>query len=216
MRQVPNTRATRTASLDHDPFDGLTVDVARRLIGATIERVIPSAEIGAGTRVSGRIVETEAYLPNVDPACHGYRGPTKRSATILGRPGDAYVYLIYGVYFCLNVVTEPPGIGSAVLIRALEPLEGIEVMRRRRPGVPDSRLACGPGNLCTALAIDLRDNGVDLRSDPGLHIDFTRAQNPRIGITSRVGLTVAANWPLRFYDAESTSVSRAPRTHNGR
>jgi len=216
MRQVPNTRASSDVVERLDPFAGPTVDVARHLIGATLERIIPSGEVGAGSLVSGRIVETEAYLPYVDPACHGYRGPTKRSVTIFGRPGDAYVYLIYGVYFCLNVVTEPPGIGSAVLIRALEPLEGIKTMRRRHRGAPDSRLASGPGNLCTAMAIDLRDNGVDLRADPSLHIVFSSAPQGRIGITSRVGLSSAADWPLRFYDARSASVSRAPRTHNSR
>src|SRR5271166_2695452 len=128
-RQGPNTRAS--TSVD-DPFDGATVDVARRLVGATLIREIPRGEPDAGTIVAGRIVEVEAYLPNVDPACHGYRGPTKRSAAIFGRRGTAYVYLIYGMYFCLNAVTEPAGIGAAALLRAVEPLEGVAAMRRRR------------------------------------------------------------------------------------
>jgi DNA-3-methyladenine glycosylase len=210
VRQVPNTRAFEVSN---DPFAGTTIEVAKGLIGATLERTIPVGEIDAGAVVSGRIVETEAYLPNVDPACHGYRGPTKRSSTIFGRPGSAYIYLIYGVYFCLNVVTEPPGIGSAVLVRALEPLDGLDVMRHRRPGVPDERLASGPGNLCKAMSIDLRCNGLDLRTSRELNIAFTEPLHPTlIGVTTRVGLSTAERWPLRFYDRESRSVSRLPRT----
>jgi len=122
------------------------------------------------------------------------------------------------VYYCLNAVTEPPGLGAAVLLRAVEPLAGLDAMHRRRgASVPDARLACGPGNLCRAMAIDLRCNGVDLRGDPQLHIDFTRASPPqRIGVTSRVGLSSAADWPLRFYDPDSRSVSRAPRRPKNR
>ena len=210
VRQAPNTRASQ---IIEDPFAGTTIEVAKRLIGATLQRAIPAGEIDAGAQVSGRIVETEAYLPNVDPACHGYRGPTKRSSTIFGRPGDAYIYLIYGVYFCLNVVTEPPGIGSAVLVRALEPLDGLDVMRHRRPGVSDERLASGPGNLCRAMSIDLRCNVLDLRTSRELNITFTNPLQPAlIGITTRVGLSTAERWPLRFYDRESRSVSRLPRT----
>lgn len=214
VRQVPNIRAFH---ISDDPFAGTTIEVARRLIGATLERTIPAGEVDAGASVSGRIVETEAYLPNVDPACHGYRGPTKRSSTIFGRPGDSYIYLIYGVYFCLNVVTEPPGIGSAVLVRALEPLAGLNVMRHRRPGVADDRLASGPGNLCKAMSIDLRCNGLDLRTSSELRITFADTLPPElIGVTSRVGLSTAERWPLRFYDRESRSVSRLPRTRSNR
>lgn len=183
-----------------------TVDVARGLVGATLFRTIPAGEPGAGKVLSGTIVETEAYLPLVDPACHGYRGPTKRTAVLFGRPGYAYVYLIYGMHFCLNVTTEPPGVGAAVLLRALEPIDGIEEMRRRRaPGLPDAALASGPGNLCRALSIDLRDNGTDLRSG-GIRIQpATGALN--IKSSGRVGINVAARWPLRFYDPRSPSVS---------
>lgn len=208
--QAPNIRTLQDAD---DAFAGNTVDVARRLVGAMLERVIPEGEPDAGALVRARIVETEAYLPNVDPACHAYRGPTKRSATLFGRPGSAYVYLIYGVYFCLNVVTERPGIGAAVLLRAAEPLDGIEVMRRRRrDDVTDSELASGPGNLCRAMSIDLRSDGVDLRRDPLLRVTFDSARPPgEMGITTRVGVSSAADWPLRFYDPESRSVSRLPR-----
>jgi len=122
------------------------------------------------------------------------------------------------MYFCLNVVTEPPGVGAAVLLRAAEPLAGLDAMRRRRrAGTPDGRLACGPGNLCRAMAIDLRCNGLDLRTDPHLHIVLDGASPPkRIAVTSRVGLSSAADWPLRFYDPDSQSVSRRPRSPKNR
>ncbi len=156
-------------------------------------------------------METEAYLPYVDPACHGYRGPTQRNSSIFGRRGTAYVYLIYGVHCCLNVVTEPAGIGGAVLVRAVEPIQGIAAMRARR-GVRlrDEALASGPGNLCRAFAIDLRDDGAELRTG-ALRITFDRAPTDAIAVAGRVGLSSATAWPLRFYDPLSTSVSRRPR-----
>lgn len=153
-----------------------------------------------------RIVETEAYLPLVDPACHGYRGPTKRNGSIFGRPGTAYVYFIYGCHFCLNVATEAPGIGGAVLLRAAEPIEGLEVMRRRRPGVSDAALLSGPGNLCRALDVDRRDDGVDLRAgDLRIAAGAQPTAVPAVG--PRIGLSTARTWPLRFIDPASASVS---------
>jgi len=171
-----------------------------------IIRQITAGEPDAGTRLVARIVETEAYLPLVDPSCHAYRGPTKRNASVFGRPGTAYVYFIYGNHFCLNVTTERPGIGAAVLIRAAEPLEGIEAMRRRRPGVADSRLASGPGNLCRAMSIDRADDGVDLSSGD-LPIEPAQQGSGRLLVGPRIGLSVAASWPLRFFDPDSKSVS---------
>src|SRR5215471_9300150 len=151
--QVPNKRV-RTSS----KFFGSTIDVAKRLIGATLARRLPIGEPDAGTIVGGRIVETEAYLPLTDPSCHGFRGITKRNSAIFGPPGHAYVYFIYGNHYCLNVTTEKPGVGAAVLIRALEPKRGIQAMRRRRPSQPDAKLASGPGNLCRVLSIDRRSD----------------------------------------------------------
>lgn len=198
----PNSRTS------YEFFSGPTVDVARRLIGATLLRRVPLSDPDAGVLLSGRIVETEAYLPLVDPSCHAYRGPTSRTATLFGRPGFAYVYLIYGMHFCLNVTTEPPGIGAAVLIRALEPLSGIEAMRRRRGArVELAALTCGPGNLCRAMAIDLRCDGLgleegDLRIEPN-----SRGAAPKVAVSGRIGLSVARKWPLRFYDPNSPSIS---------
>ena len=201
-------------------FSGPTVDVAKRLVGALLYRRIPRGEPDAGSWVSGRIVETEAYLPLVDPSCHGYRGPTKRTATLFGRPGFAYVYLIYGMHYCLNVTTEHAGIGAAVLIRALEPIEGIEVMQRRRGRhVPIDALTSGPGNLCRAMSIDLRCDGADLRHGD-LIITPARHRRPRIAVSGRIGLSAAKHWPLRFFDPASPSVSpfrkaRIPAHENG-
>lgn len=183
-------------------FDGKTVDVARRLVGAYLICELDGEAEGESIV---RIVETEAYLPLVDPSCHAYRGPTKRNTSAFGRPGTSYVYFIYGNHFCLNVATEPPGIGAAVLIRAGEPVRGIDAMRRNRPGVDDARLASGPGNLCRALGIDRSHDGIPMTTD---RLRITGGLNPaRIFVGPRIGLNVAAEWPLRFFDADSRSVS---------
>jgi DNA-3-methyladenine glycosylase len=191
-----------------DFFARPTIDVARGLIGATLRRELTKSALDRGGLVAGRIVETEAYLPLVDPACHGYRGPTKRTASMFGRPGYAYVYFIYGMYNCLNVTTEPAGIGGAVLIRALEPTHGLELMRNRRTmETPDPLLARGPGNVCRAFGIDTSLNGVDLRSG---ELTLELAEGDRataIAVGPRVGIKVAPLWPLRFADANSASVS---------
>jgi DNA-3-methyladenine glycosylase len=187
-------------------FYGPTIDVARRLVGALLIRNIPAGEPDAGEQIVARIVETEAYLPLVDPSCHAYRGPTRRNVSAFGRPGSAYVYFIYGNHFCLNVVTERPGIGAAVLIRAAEPLHGIDAMRRRRPGVRDARLASGPGNLCRAMSIGRADDGVDL-STGDLRVASPSRRRGLIVAGPRIGLSVARDWPLRFFDPSSDSVS---------
>lgn len=195
------------SAISDEFFAGATIDVAKRLIGAMLYRRLPQREADAGEVLAGRIVETEAYLPLVDPSCHGYRGPTGRNSVLFGRPGFAYVYLIYGIHFCLNVTTEPAGIGAAVLIRALQPTQGIDPMRKRRgQAVPADALACGPGNVCKALAIDLRDNGADLRGGDLRIVPPPKTQQ-HIAVSSRIGLTLAKDWPLRFYDPDSVCVS---------
>lgn len=188
-------------------FDGPTIDVARRLVGAflIVEKNGPGERTDGVGDIIVRIVETEAYLPFVDPSCHAYRGPTKRNASAFARPGTSYVYFIYGNHFCLNVATERPGIGAAVLIRAAEPIEGLDLMRARRPGVVDARLASGPGNLCRALGLDRSHDGIDL-SAGGLRI-VSGPRPGRIFEGTRIGLNVAADWPLRYFDADSPSVS---------
>ena len=167
------------------------------------------SEIG-GRRTAGRIVETEAYLGPEDPASHGYRARrTRRNESLFAAPGTAYVYFTYGMHWCLNAVTERAGFPSAVLIRALQPLEGLDIMRRRRGGAVDRQLCSGPAKLCQALGVTGRQDGVPLTGSGALRIvrDATR-QRKAIITTPRIGITHAAEWPLRFLIEDSPWVSR--------
>ena len=168
----------------------------------------------------GPIVETEAYLVG-DPACHGAPGPTARNRVMFGAPGHGYVYLIYGYYFCMNAVCRPPGAAEAVLIRAVEAVLGEEFMRRRRPVNATRDLTNGPGKLCLAMDIDRSLNGVDLcdaksplfiARNPAVE-KFRKERGP-VMTGTRIGLTKAADLPLRFYLEGSAFVSqrRAART----
>lgn len=177
--------------------------VARELLGKVLVR---RTRHGV---VSGRIVETEAYLGANDRAAHAWHGLTPRTRVLFGPPGRAYVYLIYGMYECLNIVAEPEGIAGCVLIRALEPLEGLEAMRRRRPGarrVED--LANGPGKLTLALGITRRHNGADLTRGPLLVRDSLFKCSFETGVSSRIGITHCADWPLRFFVLGNRFVSQ--------
>lgn len=145
--------------------------------------------------VGGRIVEVEAYH-HTDPAAHSFNGQTPRNAVMFGPPGFAYVYRSYGVHWCLNFVCEKEGSASAVLIRAVEPLEGVATMRRRR-GLSDERLLCaGPGRLCEALAISVRHNGLTLDRPPFQLI--ARGEQPDVIAGVRIGITKAAELPWRY------------------
>ena len=171
-----------------------TIEVARALLGTVVVH----------GRTSGRIVETEAYLGIGDGAAHSARGLTPRTGVIFGPPGHAYVYLIYGMYECLNLVAEPDGVAGCVLIRALEPLEGIPLMQRRRPAARRIEdLANGPGKLTQALGIGRRQNGVDVtRSvtrDPLVVCPPAHAEPIDIAISRRIGITQSADLPLRFF-----------------
>jgi DNA-3-methyladenine glycosylase len=193
-------------------YDRDVVQVARDLL---CKRLVRASE--QGTTV-GRIVEVEAYLPRDDPANHAYRGRTRRNASMFGPPGHAYVYAIHA-RFCLNVVTEPEGVPSAVLIRALEPLEGLELMRERRSGPrfraaarrADERLfTSGPARLCEALAVDRALDGWDLTIGERLWLEHDpHPSAPREIVTARrVGVTSARDRPLRFYVADNLFVSK--------
>jgi DNA-3-methyladenine glycosylase len=162
----------------------------------------------------GPIVETEAYLVG-DPACHGAPGPTARNRVMFGAPGHGYVYLIYGYYFCMNAVCRPPGAAEAVLIRAVEAVLGEEFMRRRRPVNATRDLTNGPGKLCLAMDIDRSLNGVDLcdaksplfiARNPAVE-KFRKERGP-VMTGTRIGLTKAADLPLRFYLEGSAFVSQ--------
>jgi DNA-3-methyladenine glycosylase len=182
-------------------------DVARDLIGCVVRH-------GA---TAGRIVETESYHMD-EPACHAYAGLTGRTSTLFGEPGHAYVYFSYGVHSLLNAVAEEAGTGAAVLIRALEPVEGIELMRARRGLSRTEDLCSGPGKLTQALAIGLDLNGTSLVDGP---IEVVArepgAREPRVVIGERIGITKASDLPWRFCDADSRHVSRPwPAAMRGR
>lgn len=178
------------------------LEVARGLLG---RRLVFDGPEG---RTSGRIVEVEAYRGRHDPASHAYRGPTPRSAIMFGPPGRVYVYLSYGMHACMNLTAEPAGEAAAVLLRALEPLEGLQAMRARRPGVPDHLLLSGPGNLTRGLGVDRSHNGVALADGP-LWVDAVRV--PRAGhrviAGPRIGIRRAERRPWRFHLSGHPSVS---------
>ena len=157
---------------------------------------------------AGVIVETEAYHES-EPACHAFVGRTRRTATLFGPPGIAYVYRSYGVHTMLNVVAEPDGIGAGVLIRALEPLEGVELMRERRGLERLEDLCSGPGKLTQALGIELSENGGDLRDGPvRIHPREAIWIEPDVVVSTRIGITKAAELPWRFSVAGNRHVSR--------
>lgn len=182
--------------------------VAPRLLGHWLIRNLNGQPCG------GLIVEVEAYLRD-DPACHASRGQTERNRVMFGLPGHAYVYLIYGVHFCVNVVCCPAGIGEAVLIRAIEPAIGPDQLRARRPGSSEKNLTNGPGKLCQAMEIDRSLDGADLCNagsdlfiarNPGIS-QFRRSKGPLV-TTTRIGITRAAALPLRFYLGGSSFASK--------
>ena len=177
--------------------------VARDLLGTVLE-----CETAEGT-TSGIIVETEAYLGEHDEACHAVVGRTARTDALYGPPGNSYVYFIYGMYWCFNAVTREEGLPSAVLVRALEPLEGISLMQRRRPNARSlSDLTSGPGKLCTALGITGSMSAKPLQRKPLVIREGERIPDDRVRITTRIGITRAAAWPLRWVVDGNPFVSR--------
>ena len=165
-----------------------------------------------GGRASGRIVETEAYLGAGDPASHAAGGRrTERNAALFGPAGSWYVYRSYGIHWCVNLVSAGPAGGSAVLIRALEPLEGLALMRRRRGGQPDHLLCAGPGRLCEALGITRALDGQMMRSSPVEVLRGSLDDEEAIAATPRIGITRAAEWPLRYVVEGSRYGSRGGR-----
>jgi DNA-3-methyladenine glycosylase len=183
-----------------------TTRLARYLIGKTL--VLDSPE----GRMAGRIVETEAYVVG-DAAAHSFRGRTPRNRALFLERGHAYVYFIYGSWFCVNVSGDHVGVGAGILLRALEPTEGIDLMKRRRPRSAESRLASGPGCLATAFGIDRKFDGLDLCGESPLWLAATVPKRARvsIGVSKRIGLTKEAHRLLRFYERGSPSVSGSKR-----
>jgi DNA-3-methyladenine glycosylase len=184
------------------------VEVARDLVGCAL-----LVDMGTAEAVVARIVETEAYLGTGDPASHAFRGPTPRTLVMFGPPAHLYVYFTYGMHFCANVVTEVDGVAGAVLLRAAAVEEGEDtVTARRREGLPSAALLRGPGNLCKGLGITRLDDGMDLLGpEARVHI-ASRAGTPPIAVSTRIGLSQAADRPLRFSWLGDPAVSRpAPR-----
>ena len=182
-----------------------TRTAAQKLLGQIVRRRLPTGEV-----LSGIIVETEAYLKD-DPACHAYRGRTLRNSTMFGPPGRAYVYFTYGLHMMLNLVCAPEGIAEAVLIRALEPVEGVEAMRQNRGGVLETRqLTNGPGKLAQALALArLTHDGADLTDPSGELLILPNDYPPFEMVTkTRIGITQGVDLPWRYYVAGSPYVSR--------
>ena len=177
-----------------------TLEVLEDLVGKVLVHRV------RGRRVAGTIVEAEAYIGETDPACHAAPGPTRRNAPLYGPPGRAYVYLNYGIHYLVNAVTEAEGSPAAILIRALEPLEGVEVMQRRRGRQDAASLCRGPGNLTVALAINLRQNTADLTSGP-LTIEDQGITPTRLAWSPRIGIRVGTEQCWRCYWAGNDSVS---------
>jgi len=180
-----------------------SLEVAPELIGQVLAR-----RLDDGTRLSARIVEVEAY-DELDPASHSFRGRTPRTDVMFGTPGRLYVYFTYGMHWCMNVVTGRAGEGSAVLLRAAEPLEGLEAMTARRGPRPPRELLAGPARWTRAFGIDGRDDGADLVRGAAVWLERgERVPSDRVAVTARIGVTVATERPWRFVDAASRCLSR--------
>jgi DNA-3-methyladenine glycosylase len=189
------------------------ISLARALLGQTLVRILDD-----GSRLAGRIVETEAYLGAEDAAAHSYKGRrTDRVKSMYLDGGHAYVYFTYGMHHCLNIVADRAGTATACLLRAIEPLEGLETMRRNRAvkipaaKLKDAHLGSGPAKLAQALAIDRRLDGEDLVTSARLFLERGRAvPDPRIVAAPRIGVGYAGEWahkPLRFFEAGNAHVS---------
>jgi DNA-3-methyladenine glycosylase len=183
-----------------------TREVARDLLGCLLVHRV------GGEDLMGRLVETEAYLAEGDPGCHAARGKTERNAPMFGPPGTIYVYLIYGMHLCMNLVTRPEGTPEAVLLRAAEPLTGIETMRKQRGREALKDLCSGPAKLCEAFGVTLEDDGGDITSD-GLFVAEAPARPDEIAVTTRIGLGEGsgASLMLRYLIPDSPWLSRPPK-----
>jgi DNA-3-methyladenine glycosylase len=183
-----------------------TEELAQYLIGKTLVRETPKGKL------SGRIVETEAYVIG-DAACHAFRGPTERNASLFLQRGHSYVYLAYGTSYLFNVSSENPGIGAGVLVRALEPMEGVAQMKRHRGTKQLRDLTRGPGRLAEAMGIDRKYDGLDLCADSVLWLGSGSQTVGPIGRSIRIGITKEAHRLLRFFERDNPFVS-GPRRLN--
>lgn len=183
-------------------FDNTTIDVAKGLLGKYLVRKTPDGVL------IGKIVETEAYLHD-DPASHSYKGKTKRNAPMFEKSGTSYVYFTYGMYHCMNIVTNKKEIGEAVLIRAVEPVQGVEIMKKNRKKIDEKNLCNGPAKLTIAFDIDKNQNGVDilLRSSK-LRIMQGFTEDVDVVSTQRIGISNGKELFHRFYIKDNSYVSK--------
>lgn len=196
------SRPRRAATLPVRFFERPAEIVARDLVGLLIVSRL-------GGRTAGRIVETEAYLGYDDPASHGFRHRRHaQNEALYGPPASWYVYRSYGVHWCANLVCQAAGHASAVLLRAVEPVEGLELMRRRRGEVHDRQLCAGPGRLCQALGISRADLNGRMMSGSGVVVLEPAGWDGAVTVTPRIGITKAVDWPLRYAAAGSPWTSR--------
>lgn len=194
--------------LKREFYDRETETVARELLGKVLECRTPEG------LASGIIVETEAYVGEHDPACHAAAGRTRRTEPLYGRPGLSYVYFIYGMHWCFNAVTRAEGLPSAVLVRAVEPLEGIDLIRRRRGSrIAGVSVTNGPGKLCEALGIDGSMNALSLQRGSLVIREGRSVDAGEIVAGTRIGISKAADWPLRFLIDGNAWVSRSPNNN---
>jgi DNA-3-methyladenine glycosylase len=199
----PRSQFHRGHVLPRSFYERETEIVARDMLGTVLE--CDTAEGPA----SGIIVETEAYLGEHDLACHAAAGRTARTQALYGPPGTSYVYFIYGMYWCFNAVTRAEGLPSAVLVRALEPLDGISLMHKRRPRIKsDVDLTNGPGKLCTALGIVGSMSARSLQRQPLVIRRGEPVPDERVEVTTRIGITRSVDWPLRWIVRGNRFVSR--------
>lgn len=197
-KRLPHARARTREVLPTEFYVRPVLDVARDLIGCVVEH----------RGLSGTIVETEAYHES-EPACHAFVGVTARTRTLFEEPGLAYVYRSYGIHALLNAVCEPAGVGAAVLIRALEPLGGIEEMRTRRGRVLERDLCSGPGKLTQALGVKLSENGTSLSDGPiAIRVGDAQGAPQPVVVGTRIGITKAVELRWRFCAAGNSHVSR--------
>jgi DNA-3-methyladenine glycosylase len=201
--QYNNFRIDDNKKLGQEFFLQPTEQVAESLLGAVFSKQETNGEI-----IAGRIVETEAYLHKIDAASHSYCGPTPRNAPMFEQGGIIYVYKIYGIHHCLNFVTETKGIGAAVLIRAMEPLSGIETMQKRRNTRIMTNLLSGPGKICQAFGIGIESNYMKLFSDSFVSISKDRLTKDTIARTERIGISRAKDMKLRIIIENSAYLSR--------
>ncbi len=199
---VPLERTAKGRPLPAAFYDRPTEVVARGLLGAHLEH-----RTSEGV-VRGRIVETEAYTGPEDPACHAAAGVTPRTRVLYGPPGRSYVYFIYGMHWCFNAVTREEGHGSAVLVRAIEPLAGQALMRRRRGVARDIDLTNGPGKLCQAFGITSQQHDVRLDRGPLRILGGDQVPDEDVVVGPRIGIRKAADWPLRYHIRTNPFVSR--------